>query len=119
VSLLNPDDEDRDAAASCRQAGVFPVLAGDEGRHDAMLVSPIILYDYPRIAANSHGDFFDSSEIDEMLTLRLLTLSDAEKEEIRSTNHRARELLQRTESLSSEEILSLHGVIREMSRMER
>ncbi|HET9180929.1 MAG TPA: hypothetical protein VFP59_02250 [Candidatus Angelobacter sp.] len=118
ISLLSPPEDYAAAVSKCRQSGVFPVLAGDEGDRTAMLISPIILYDYPQIASNSHGDFFDGSEIDEMLTLRVLTLTDAEKEEVRANNERARALLERTESLSPEEILNLHGVLRDLSRTQ-
>ncbi len=45
--------------------------------------SPIILYDYPQIAPESAGDFFDSTEMDEMLTLRIMTLTDDEKSDMR------------------------------------
>ena len=55
-----------------------------------MLCSPIILYDYPKIAPESAGDFFDGTEMDEMLTLRVLTLTDAEKQEMRNGDPRAR-----------------------------
>ena len=48
-----------------------------------LLCSPIILYDYPQIAPESAGDFFDGTEMDEMLALRVLTLTDAEKQEMR------------------------------------
>lgn len=113
VSLLSPPDDLRAAAASCNQSGVFPVLAGDEAERTAMLLSPIILYDYPQIAASSQGDFFDSSEIDEMLTLRVLTLTDQEKAEVRAAGGRARDLLQRTEALSPREMLDLHGIVRQ------
>ncbi|HET8667078.1 MAG TPA: hypothetical protein VFM10_03795, partial [Terriglobales bacterium] len=68
VSLLDPPAQFRAAAESCKQLGVFPVLAGEERERTAMLVSPIFLYDYPQIASNSKGDFFDASEIDELLT---------------------------------------------------
>ena len=44
------------------------VLVGGVGL--AMLASPIILYDYPRVAPESPGDLFDSTEIDELLALR-------------------------------------------------
>jgi hypothetical protein len=116
ISLVAPPEEYAVAVANCRQSGVFPVLVGDEGERSAMLISPIILYDYPQIAPHSHGDFFDGSEIDEMLTLRVLTLTDAEKDEVRASDERARALLQRTESLSPEQILKLHGVLRGLSR---
>ncbi len=65
VSLLDPADPFKHAAASCRNVGTFPVLAGEEGRHDTLLFSPIILYDYPQVAAESAGQFFDGTEIDE------------------------------------------------------
>ena len=112
VSLLDPPDELRSAAAGCTQAGVFPVLAGLPAQRTAMLVSPIILGDYPQIAPESRGDFFDSSEIDEMLTLRVLTLSEREKQEIRMGELQAGEILARTESLMAEDVLKLHGVFR-------
>jgi hypothetical protein len=118
ISLMAPPEEYAASVANCRQSGVFPVLVGDEGDRTAMLISPIILYDYPQIASNSHGDFFDGSEIDEMLTLRVLTLTDAEKDEVRATDERARALLQRTEALSPEQILKLHGVLRDLSRTQ-
>jgi hypothetical protein len=116
VSLLSPPDHLSAAVADCKQIGVFPILVGEKGDFTAVLVSPFILDDYPRIAPSSHGDFFDSTEIDEILTLRVLTLTDAEKEEIRAANGRAREMLQRTESLTSNDILKLHGLLSDTSR---
>jgi hypothetical protein len=110
VSLLDPPPELRAAAEGCRNAGVFPVLSGEQGDHDVMLASPIILYDYPRIAPESAGDLFDGTEIDEILSLRILTLTDDEKREI--SDSRARQLLDRTEALSPEELAALHGTMR-------
>jgi hypothetical protein len=77
-----------------------------------MLCSPIILYDYPKIAPESEGDFFDGTEMDEMLTLRILTLTDEEKQEMRNGDARARRILERTESLTEEAMLKAHGVVR-------
>ena len=74
-----------------------------------MLSSPIILYDYPRIAPESAGDLFDGTEIDEILSLRIMTLTDDEKREIREGDERARLLLERTESLAAEQMMRLHG----------
>jgi hypothetical protein len=116
VSLLDPPEALRDAVANCANSGVFPVLAGEAGQRNTMLLSPIILYDYPQVAAESPGDFFDSSEIDEMLTLRVLTLSEDEKQEIRNSNNRARAILERTEAMPSEQLLKLHGVLRGLRR---
>lgn len=112
VSLLDPPDCWREAAAACRNAGVWPVLVGAEGQADTMLASPIILYDYPQVAPESPGDFFDGTEIDEMLTLRILTLTDDEKRAMAAVDERARGLLERTETLTREQMLQLHGTIR-------
>ncbi|GCE30458.1 hypothetical protein KDA_59420 [Dictyobacter alpinus] len=111
-SLLDPPDDVLEAARRCQNCHTWPVLIGDEGEVRTMLSSPIILYDYPKIAPESVGSFFDGTEIDEMLTLRMLTLSDDEKEELRHGDQRAREILERTEALSAEQLLKLHGVIR-------
>jgi hydrogenase maturation protease len=77
-----------------------------------MLSSPIILYDYPEIAPESAGDLFDGTEIDEILSLRIMTLSDEEKREVAASDEHARRLLERTESLAAEQLMSLHGVMR-------
>ena len=119
VSLLDFDPAYREAVAACCNTGVFPVLVGEEPdrpvparRGSMMFCSPIILYDYPKIAPESEGDFFDGTEMDEMLTLRVLTLTDAEKQEMRNGDPRARRILERTEGLTSDALLKAHGVIR-------
>jgi hydrogenase maturation protease len=113
ISLIDPPEGLRAAAASCTNTGLWPVLAGDEERQDTLLASPIILYDYPQIAPESLGDLFDGTEIDEILTLRILTLTDAEKDEVRRADGRAKEMLERTEQLGAEHLMKLHGVLRE------
>ena len=112
VSLLDPPEVYKDAVTRCSNIGVFPVLAGDGPARNIMLVSPIILYDYPKIAPESEGDFFDGTEMDEMLTLRVLTLTDAEKEEMRNGDPRARRILERTEAMTTESMMNAHGAIR-------
>jgi hypothetical protein len=112
VSLLDPDPAYREAVSACCNTGVFPVLVGEEPDRSMMFCSPIILYDYPKIAPESEGDFFDGTEMDEMLTLRVLTLTDAEKQEMRNGDPRARKILERTEGLTSDALLKAHGVIR-------
>jgi hypothetical protein len=114
ISLLDPPAAYSSSVASCNNLGVFPVLAGEEPDRSLMLCSPIILYDYPKIAPESEGDFFDGTEMDEMLTLRVLTLTDAEKEEMRRGDPRALRILERTESLTGEAMLKAHGVIRSL-----
>jgi hypothetical protein len=117
VSLLDPSERFRAAAAACENKGVFPVLVGEEGQRDMMLCSPIILYDYPQIAPESAGDFFDGTEMDEMLALRVLTLTDEEKQEMRQGDIRARAILERTESLPAEHLMKVHGAIRGLRRV--
>ena len=112
VSLLDPPDHLRDAANECRNIGTYPVLVGDSGERDKMLSSPIILYDYPQIAAESPGNLFDGTEIDEILSLRILTLTDEEKQEVRQGDAQAREILDRTEALPAEQWMKLHGALR-------
>jgi hydrogenase maturation protease len=118
VSLLDPPESLRTAAESCENQGVYPVLVGDRTRKDTMLCSPIILYDFPEIAPESAGDLFDATEIDEILSLRILTLTDDEKNEIRAGDERARRILERTETLPFEQLQKLHGTVRGMRPVE-
>ena len=99
VSLIDPPESLREPASACQNVGCWPVLVGDEGETDTMLAAPIILYDYPRIAPESPGDLFDGTEIDEILTLRIMTLTDQEKRAMAAVDARARSVLDRTEAL--------------------
>jgi len=119
VSLLDPPPVFRSASAACRNQGWWPVLAGADGARDTMLFSPIILYDYPKIAPESPGDLFDGGEIDEILSLRIMTLTDAEKGEIARSDPRVAALLARTEMLSPEQMSSLHGTFRPPASLAR
>ncbi|MGA2353669.1 MAG: hypothetical protein ABSG02_04180 [Terriglobales bacterium] len=125
VSLLEPPENLHELAAACQNIGAWPVLvAGDERDNsartrDTMLASPIILYDYPQIAPESPGDLFDGTEIDEILALRILTMTDDEKSEMRGTDDRARRILERTESLPVEHLMKLHGTMRELYPADR
>jgi hypothetical protein len=112
VSMTDMPDKWREWTAECQNAGLWPVLIGTGTEHDTMLASPIILYDYPQLAPESPGELFDSTEIDEILTLRILTLTDDEKREAASIDPRARDLLARSESLAREQLMNLHGTIR-------
>lgn len=116
ISLMDPPDELRNEVQACRNIGNFPVLLGNEGDHDMLLCSPIVLYDYPQIAPESSGDFYDGTEIDEMLTLRVMTLTEKEKNVIRMGDDRVRSLLQRTEEGAREQLMKTHGAIRSMRR---
>ncbi len=118
ISLLDPPETLKRYAQECNNLHIWPVLVGREGEYSTMLSSPIILYDYPQIAPESPGSLFDGTEIDEILTLRILTLTDSEKEEMRQGDERAREILERTEALSPEQFMKLHGVIRSLRPVE-
>ena len=112
VSQLDPPDEYRSATAACSNVGCWPVLVGANDKRDTMLASPIVLYDYPRIADSSSGDLFDGTEIDEILSLRIMTLTDEEKREMEVSDERARQILQRTEAMPLEQFMKMHGVMK-------
>jgi hypothetical protein len=109
VSLIDPPPLARDLVQTCDNRGLWPVLVGDPGTRASLLAAPIILDDYPRVAAESPGDFFDATEIDALLTLRVLTLTDEEKQEMSCSDPRARALLERTEASGLERLGALHG----------
>jgi hypothetical protein len=109
VSLTDPPAHLREAAAACRNEGVWPVLVGEPSARDTVLASPVILEDHPRIAPESQGDLFDGGEIDQMLVLNILALTDEEREEMRAADPRTREILERTEALTPEQLMRLHG----------
>jgi hypothetical protein len=119
LSLTDPPEWASGYAAECENDGVWPVLADTDGRADVVLCSPIILPDRPQVAPESTTQFFDGTEMDEMLNLRALTLTDAEKRAVRGTDPRAAELLDRAETLPPELMDRLHGAIRYLSSTAR
>jgi hypothetical protein len=119
ISLIDPPEWAKPAAESCHNERTWPVMVGEVGSRDVVLVSPIILYDYPTIAPESPGDLFDGTEIDEILTLRTMTLTDEEKAEARATDERARKLMDRIDSMPPEMLDKLHGAIRYLGETPR
>jgi hypothetical protein len=111
LSLIDPPCEVRSLAEGCRNRGLWPVLVGDHERQNMILAAPIILYDFPQIARESPGDLFDGTEIDDLLTLRILTLTESEKQAMRD-EAKACALLERTEHLPGDRLLALHGTLR-------
>jgi hypothetical protein len=107
ISLVDPPEWARSLVQSCDNRHTWPVMLGD-----VMLSSPIILYDNPEIAAESPGDLYDALEIDEILSLRTLTLTDEEKAEARATDPRAARIIDRVDTMSSEILSRLHGALR-------
>jgi hypothetical protein len=99
VSATDPLSRVREQARSCSHEGWWPVLVGDPGDRSTLLASPIILADHPEIAPESQGDLFDSGEIDQMLVLNILAMTDEERRDMRDADPRTRAILERTEAL--------------------
>ena len=118
VSLTDPPAALAAAAGDCKNIGCWPVLVGEPEVRDTVLASPIILSDYPEIAAESPGDLFDGTEIDEILSLRIMTMTDDEKRQAGATDERVRKMLARTDALARDELMSLHGTIRGLKPVE-
>jgi len=112
VPLLDPPAWAAADASSCTQSRCWPVLVADDDGTDAVLVSPIILGDHPSIAPESAGDLFDATEIDEILTLRIMTMTEQEKAEARGTDPRAAAILSRCDAMSDTGLEMLHGARR-------
>ncbi|MDT5145477.1 MAG: hypothetical protein QOC58_122 [Mycobacterium sp.] len=113
VSLLEPPAAAAGAVSRCRRYRCFPVLAGPPGAHDILLISPIILYDHPEVAEQSSTALYDCTEIDEILTLRVMTMTDEEKAQARATDPRAAQIIDRCDAMSPEDMAQLHGVLRD------
>lgn len=114
VSLTDPPEYARAAAAQCSNVRTWPVLVGENGSRKMLLSSPIILQDYPAISAESPGDLFDGTEIDEILTLRTMTLTDEEKREARATDEKAAAIIERADKMPLEILDKLHGALRSL-----
>lgn len=120
VSQTDPPAALRDRARGCRSAFTFPVLGGPAGKSadgatgPVLLSAPIILPDHPQVAPESPGDLHDAAEIDEILTLRTMLLTDEEKAEARATDPRAARILDRVDSMPPEIFSKLHGAIRSL-----
>jgi hypothetical protein len=117
VSLLEPPPAAADAASRCARHRCFPVLAGPPGATDLLLISPIILYDHPEIAEQSPGTLYDATEIDELLTLRVMTMTDEEKAAARATDPRAAQIIDRCDAMPAEAMAGMHGVLRDPHRV--
>ncbi|GGT16301.1 hypothetical protein [Streptomyces chromofuscus] len=114
LSLTDPPEWAGGAAAACRNLHTWPVLAGEPGRADLVLSSPIILEDHPAIAPESPGALYDATEIDEILALRTAALTDEEKREARGTDDRAAAVIDLADSMPPEVLERLHGAVRSL-----
>jgi hypothetical protein len=115
LSMTDPPEWAAGDIAGCENTGTWPVLAGPADCRDLMLSSPVILYDHPEVAPESAGDLFDATEIDEILTLRTLALTEEERREARATDQRAADLIDRLDGLPPEMLERMHGAIRYLS----
>ncbi|MEU0333947.1 hypothetical protein [Streptomyces sp. NPDC006193] len=123
VSLIDPPAACAEHARGCRNAFTFPVLGGTPPESDdgdgatgpSLLSAPIILPDRPQVAPESPGDLHDAAEIDEILTLRTMLLTDDEKAEARATDPRAAQIIDRVETMPQEVFARLHGAIRSLA----
>jgi hypothetical protein len=91
----------------CGSVNTFPVLATDAD--DVVLGAAIVLPDHPRLAPESLGGLFDSTEIEEALLLHVRTLSDGERAEIERQDPAVREMIARATSATPRDIVALHG----------
>lgn len=112
LSATDPPEWAAPATEQCRVDGSWPVLVGEPGQRDTVMCTPIILYDHPTIAEQSVGNLYDGTEIDEILTLRTMTLTDEEKRQARATDERAAQLVDRVDHLPPELLDRLHGTVR-------
>ncbi|MFF4547935.1 hypothetical protein [Streptomyces sp. NPDC001435] len=119
LSMTDPPEWAKAAIASCRNLHTWPVLAGEPGRADVVLSSPIILEDHPAIAPESPGALYDATEIDEILALRTAALTDEEKREARGTDERAAAVIDLADSLPPEVLERLHGTVRGLREVTR
>ncbi|MFF8870632.1 hypothetical protein [Streptomyces massasporeus] len=116
VSLIDPPADLAAPVRACRNEFTFPVLGGETGDTGSVLLSaPIILPDHPQVAPESPGDLHDAAEIDEILTLRTMLLTDEEKREARATDPRAAAILDRVDTMPQEVFERLHGAVRSLT----
>ncbi|GGX03425.1 hypothetical protein [Streptomyces lomondensis] len=116
VSLIDPPTDLEAPARACRNEFTFPVLGGRaEDAGHVLLSAPIILPDHPQVAPESPGDLHDAAEIDEILTLRTMLLTDEEKREARATDPRAAAILDRVDTMPQEVFERLHGAVRSLA----
>jgi hypothetical protein len=109
-SVIDPPDWVPSQPGRLDNRGLHPVLVGEAD--DVVLAAPIILYDHPRVAPESPGPSFDATEVDELLALCVLGLTDDEKRRARATDARAAALIDRTDGLPPAVRERLHGRVR-------
>lgn len=111
ISSVDPPAEAAGLVAACVNTRAWPVLVGPQ----VVLSCPIILYDNPEIAPESVGDWGDATEIEELLTLRVMTLTEEERRLAAATDPFARHVLTQARP---ERLADLHGRLRTGTTVE-
>ncbi len=96
--------------SECESVNTWPVLVS--ANDDAILGAAIVLPDHPRVAARSHGNLFDNTEIEEALVLHVHSLTAFEREAI--TDPAVKAMLERALELTPEDIIGLHSGLQEV-----
>jgi hypothetical protein len=107
ISPLEREGVEGEAALESQPVNTFPVLLGD--RDEAVLGAAIVLPDHPELAPESLGNLFDNTEIEEALLLHVHALTDGERKEIAGQDPAVREMIERAESTTGDQIMGLHG----------
>ena len=110
ASPLENEGEVGDAVQACENVNAWPVLASPDD--DAVLGAAILLPDHPRISPQSNVNFFDNTEIEEALVLHVQALSDEERAAIDEQDPAVREMIERAEATTQEDLLNLHGLMK-------
>src|SRR5262249_19533186 len=118
LSSLDPPAWAVAESQRCTNEGVYPVLVGPPGSDDLLLAAPFILYDHPQIAPECAGDFWDATEIEELLALRTRLLTDDEKREARATDRHAAAIVDRSDAMTPEMLARMHGTGRSIAAGE-
>jgi hypothetical protein len=107
VSPLERDGELGAAIEACDSVNTYPVLVG-EGE-TAVMGATIMLPDHPELAPESLGNLFDNTEIEEALLLHVQALSEEEREGIAQQDPAVRQMIERADRVTDDEMLGLHG----------
>lgn len=110
VSPLENEGEIGAAVQACENVNAWPVLASPDD--DAVLGAAILLPDHPRISPHSNVNFFDNTEIEEALVLHVQALTDEERAAIDEQDPAVREMVERAETTTQDELLTLHGLMK-------
>jgi hypothetical protein len=105
VSSVDPPERARALVDPADNIRTWPVLVGAS----TMLSCPVILYDQPALAPEVDSRSCDSLEIEELLALRVATLTPAERREAATTDPVAAALVARHANVDAETQWALHG----------